>query len=145
MSYPDVFLYCWINMSDQILNPNFLEQGLQKDLGKIGKCILTQSRYSSSTNFSNRISNHNGALQFDSHTQYIFVPICQKNLWLLHCILWDVILLSLSTLLTELGFVKRVWNLFFICFLILHLKGHWTNFTIFWKLANNVLYAKVRW
>ena len=79
MSYPDVFLYCWINMGDQILNPNFLEQGLQKDLGKIGKCILTQSRYSSSTNFSNRISNHNRALQFHSHTQYIYVPICQKK------------------------------------------------------------------
>ena len=24
-------------------------------------------------------------------------------------------------------------------------KGHWTNLTIFWKLANNVLYAKIRW
>ena len=24
------------------------------------------------------------------------------------------------------------------------LKGHWTNFTIFWKLADNVLYAKIR-
>ena len=24
------------------------------------------------------------------------------------------------------------------------LKGHWTNLTIFWKLANNLLYAKIR-
>ena len=25
-----------------------------------------------------------------------------------------------------------------------NLKGHWTNLTVFWKLANNVLYAKIR-
>ena len=24
------------------------------------------------------------------------------------------------------------------------LKGHWTNLTLFWKLVNNVLYAKIR-
>ena len=24
------------------------------------------------------------------------------------------------------------------------LKGHWTNLTLFWKWANDVLYAKIR-
>ena len=60
--------------------------------------------------------------QFHFHTKDTFVTVCPKIYCVQHCILKDVILLSLPILPKELGFVKDMLNLLFICFLILHLR-----------------------
>lgn len=60
--------------------------------------------------------------QFHFHTKDTFVTVCPKIYCVQHCILKDVILLSLPILPKELGFVKDTLNLLFICFLILQLR-----------------------
>ena len=45
-SYPDIFLYCWIDMRTQIQSPNFRNKFYKKIFHQIERCMLRHSRYS---------------------------------------------------------------------------------------------------